>query len=483
MSSPRRPIDPPQLAGYIYKSKLGAGGFADVFLYEREFPRQEVAIKVLDRLVGKDEGRNRFAAEANAMASLSTHPYIVTIFHADVSPQNHPYLVMEYYPGANYSVRSKSERFSVAQVLRLGVQVASAVETAHRAGILHRDIKPANILTSAYGRPGLTDFGIASSLEGGGEDTDGLSIPWSPPEALESGSPPDERSDIYSLAATLYTLLAGHSPFEQPGESNRSIDLIDHIERTSLPRFARTDVPSSLYRLLAQAMAKQPRSRPPSAAEFARSLQAIEVEQRYDLTPLEVEANVATPTETQAIDADAGSTRLKGPTVVESQARFSAPTDTVARSAVQRASETSRSAAPIRGVPFAVPKVATPPPVAATSVELGRSEPAKKAAAASYHQEQPVTRRPEYRGPTYTPLLKRITRATWIGIAVTLLIITGVALVLVLAGSSAKHPLPKRSSAAPQMVTPISMTNVAGEFAGNVIVKSPTRIAQWWRMN
>lgn len=476
MSTPRRPIDPPQLEGYNFKSKLGAGGFADVFLYERDFPRQDVAIKVLDRLVGKEDGRHRFVAEANAMASLSTHPFIVTIFHADVSPQNHPYLVMEYYPGANYSVRSKSERFSVAQVLRLGVQVASAVETAHRAGILHRDIKPANILTSAYGRPGLTDFGIASSLESTGEDTDGLSIPWSPPEALDAGAPPDERSDIYSLAATLYTLLAGHSPFEQPGESNRSIDLIDRIERSPLPPFTRTDIPSSLYRLLNQAMAKHPGARPRSAADFARSLQALEVEQRYDLTPLEVEAEVAAPVETKAIDADAGSTRLKGPTVVEGQSRFSAPSDTVARSAIQRAAEMNDSAAPIRGVPFAVPKVEAPPPVAPSSTTRTRGEPAPKAAASgTYRQEQPAVRRPEYHGPTHTPAVKRITPATWIGIVVVLLIIIGVVLVLALGGSSGSHPHKRTAQSMPhlpQLATGTSTRPMAMHGAGLSTLKA-----------
>ncbi len=235
MSPTRTPIDPPHLDGYSFKKKLGSGGFADVFLYERSFPRQDVAIKVLDRQMPGTEGRDRFADEANAMASLSTHPFIVTIFHADVSPEAHPYLVMEYYPGANFAVRSRSERLSVAEVLRLGVQVASAVETAHRAGILHRDIKPANILTSAYGRPGLTDFGIAGSLEQGASTAEGLSIPWSPPEALDGLAATDGRSDIYSLAATLYSILDGRSPFERSDRSTSSIELIERIEQEPLP--------------------------------------------------------------------------------------------------------------------------------------------------------------------------------------------------------------------------------------------------------
>ena len=234
MSPTRTPIDPPHLDGYSFKKKLGSGGFADVFLYERSFPRQDVAIKVLDRQMPGTEGRDRFADEANAMASLSTHPFIVTIFHADVSPEAHPYLVMEYYPGANFAVRSRSERLSVAQVLRLGVQVASAVETAHRAGILHRDIKPANILTSAYGRPGLTDFGIAGSLEQGTSTAEGLSIPWSPPEALDGLAATDGRSDIYSLAATLYSILDGRSPFERSDRST-SQHRADRADRAGTP--------------------------------------------------------------------------------------------------------------------------------------------------------------------------------------------------------------------------------------------------------
>jgi serine/threonine protein kinase len=105
-------------------------------------------------------------------------------------------------------------------VLRTGIQVASAVETAHKAGILHRDIKPANILTSEYNRPGLTDFGIATSTIGGTE-AEGLSIPWAPPEVVNASAPPEVSADIYSLAATTYTLLAGRSPFELSSGSNR----------------------------------------------------------------------------------------------------------------------------------------------------------------------------------------------------------------------------------------------------------------------
>jgi len=353
MSPSREQLAPPDLAGYSYRRLLGSGGFADVFLYEREFPRQDVAIKVLDRVDDGSGGRERFMSEANAMASVSSHPFIVTIFHADVSPNGHPFLVMEYYPGANYSERSRTERASVAEVLRLGIQVASAVETAHRAGFLHRDIKPANILTSAYGRPGLTDFGIAADRESAAE-AEGLSIPWSPPEMLTGDGSSDERSDLYSLAATLYTVIEGRSPFERSGDRNRSIDLIDRIEREPLPRFGRPDAPDSLYRLLAQAMAKERGGRPTSAAEFARSLQAIEVEQRFDVTPLELSGVIVERSESVPIDVDAGHTRVKNPTVVTGQSRFQAAGETVLRNPSGRRDQVAPTAA-IRNVPFAVP--------------------------------------------------------------------------------------------------------------------------------
>lgn len=313
-------MPPPTLEGYRHLDLLGSGGFSDVFLYEREFPRQKVAIKVLVSEAVDDEARRRFADEANLMASLSTHPYIVTIYEARLSDDGRPYLVMEYYPRPNLHLRARSERFTVPFVLRTGVQVAAAVESAHRIGVLHRDLKPANILTSEYGRPGVTDFGIAAA-EGDARGAEGMSIPWSPPEILAGSEKGDGRSDVYSLGATLWTVLAGgRSPFEAAGESNRSIDLLDRIERGTVPSIDRPDVPGSLQRLLAQTMAKDPRRRPASAAELARALQVIEVEQRFDMTPFEVGEELPTVvSDGGPIDAEAGSTRVKDLGVIESQ--------------------------------------------------------------------------------------------------------------------------------------------------------------------
>ncbi|MFJ4173022.1 serine/threonine-protein kinase [Microbacterium sp. NPDC089696] len=283
----RRPSPPPELPGFTYLEPLGTGGFADVFLYEQQMPRRRVAVKVLlaDRLASS--AAQEFADEANVMAMLSTHPAIVTIYQAGVAGDGRPYLVMEYCPRPNLQVRARKESFSVAEALRVGVQVAGAVETAHRAGVLHRDIKPANILVTEYNRPALTDFGIASTTGATGEAS-GMSIPWSPPESFADPPQSGPRTDVWALGATLFTLLAGRSPFERAGERNSSADLIERIERAALPSLARPDSPESLQRLLERAMAKNPDDRFPSAVAFARALQKVQIELSHSVTPIDI---------------------------------------------------------------------------------------------------------------------------------------------------------------------------------------------------
>ncbi|WP_374945780.1 serine/threonine-protein kinase, partial [Agreia sp.] len=166
MNARRPPSAPPEIAGFTHEQLLGSGGFADVFLYEQRMPRRRVAIKVLLSEALTEGARENFDAEANLMAQLSTHPSIVTIYQADIAPDGRPYLVMEYCSRPNLAARYRREKISVAEALRIGIQVAGAVETAHRAGILHRDIKPANILTTEYNRPALTDFGISVTMVG-----------------------------------------------------------------------------------------------------------------------------------------------------------------------------------------------------------------------------------------------------------------------------------------------------------------------------
>src|SRR5664279_2368111 len=140
MAARREASAPPEIAGYEYTRVLGLGGFADVFLYQQLLPRRPVAVKVLLASSLDVESRRRFQAEANVMAQLSHHPSIVTIHQADIAPDGRPYLVMEYCSRPGLGARYRTERIAVAEALRIGVRLAAAVETAHRAGILHRDI-------------------------------------------------------------------------------------------------------------------------------------------------------------------------------------------------------------------------------------------------------------------------------------------------------------------------------------------------------
>jgi hypothetical protein len=249
------------------------------------------------------------------MASLSTHPSIVTIYQADVSTDGRPYLVMEYCSKPNLEARYKRERLSVAEVLRIGIQVAGAVETAHRAGILHRDIKPANILVTQYNRPALTDFGISATMESANsEQSAGMSIPWSPPESFNDGAS-DHRSDVYALAATIYTLLAGRSPFSLPGATNSSMDLISRIQSTPVPPLGRPDVPTSIERVLATAMSKNLKDRYGSAMEFGRELQRLQMEFSMSVTPIDVLDDAVT--EETEVDEDDGRTRIRSIVSIE----------------------------------------------------------------------------------------------------------------------------------------------------------------------
>jgi serine/threonine protein kinase len=306
-----RPVStPPDLPGYDFIKTLGSGGFSDVFQYEQRLPRRMVAVKVLLTEQVDQSTRARFVAEANLMAQLSTHPYIVTIYHADVAGDGRPYFVMEYCSGPSLADRYKRESFSVEDALRTGVKLAGAIATAHGAGILHRDIKPANVLTNDFGWPALTDFGISSTLEddlpvatttgpgtalrvaevtGSSESQSvGMSVPWSPAEMFEDDPKPDVRSDVFSLAATIHTLLAGQTPFEIRGRSNGTLDLIGRIERGAVTPIERDDVPGSLTAVLQKGMATRRADRYASAVDFARALQRIELELGYSPTGIDV---------------------------------------------------------------------------------------------------------------------------------------------------------------------------------------------------
>lgn len=285
----RLPAAPPVLPGFQYVRPLGTGGFADVFLFEQNMPRRLVAVKVLLQNMVDEDLLRMFNAEADAMARLSSHPSILTIYQASISADGRPYIVMEYCP-SSLTTRYRREEIPLEEVLTLGIKIGSALDTAHRAGMLHRDIKPSNLLVTSFGAPVLSDFGIAAAVTSRTqEEVFAMSVPWSAPEIVDESIAGSIAAEVWSLGATVYTLLAGRSPFERPGRGQNSKEqLKTRIKKAHYVPTGRTDVPSQLEAVLRKSMAKIPEARHSSAADFASELQRVQHELGQAPTPMEI---------------------------------------------------------------------------------------------------------------------------------------------------------------------------------------------------
>lgn len=298
---------PPHLAGYRFVRVIGSGGTANVYLYEQQVPQRHVAIKV-DKFPLKGEAaRRRFHTEANTMAKLAAHPAILTLYDAAVTPDGHGYLVLEYAPAGTYKQLSEKQPLTPQQVLDVGVRVCGALYTAHHAGIIHHDVKPANILVSQQGTPLLADFGISSPLYGL-QDSEGYSPAWAAPEVLREGGSGDEKSDIYSLAATLIGLLKGRSPFAFAFEPRSPKELENAILTKELPPFNGIGLPKEWERTFRKALDKNPENRHYSALEFARDLQRIQHDAYGFQTPVEAHGTApyrdTTTAKTKSIESE-----------------------------------------------------------------------------------------------------------------------------------------------------------------------------------
>lgn len=306
----RLPAIAPVLPGFTYVRPLGTGGFADVFLFEQDMPRRAVAVKVMLDDVVDEQVLRMFNAEADVMARLSAHPSILTVFQASVSSDGRPFIVMEHCPGS-FAARYRREVIPLAEVLQTGVKIASALETVHRAGLLHRDVKPSNILITSFGVPVLSDFGIATSVRVREDEVFAMSVPWSAPEVIEEKVTGTIASEVWALGATIYTLVAGRSPFERAGGGQNSREqLRSRIRRASYTPTGRADAPSSLEAVLRKAMARAPEDRQESAAELAYELQLVQQELQLAHTPLEIAAEEWAAA---GHTIDFGDDRLRGP--------------------------------------------------------------------------------------------------------------------------------------------------------------------------
>lgn len=296
--------DPPELPGFTYQGWLGSGGFADVFSYNQDDLDREVAVKVLLADL-PEEAAKLFASEINLMAKLSSHPSIVSVYQAGVAGDGRPFLVMEMCPPPTLRGRLRRDPFDVAKTLEIGIQISSAIETSHRLGVVHRDIKPSNILFTEYGRAALTDFGISIPTASVPGAETAYSVAWAPPEQIRNQTLVP-ATDIYSLGASMWAMLTGRSPFEDPSGHNdyETIQYRNLFE--GVPPLGRGDVPESLERILLQAMDKDPTKRPASALDFARALQKVQAELGLPRTTIDVRVDAAARARAQAEESYEG---------------------------------------------------------------------------------------------------------------------------------------------------------------------------------
>lgn len=255
-----------EIQRYLIREQIGQGAMADV--YEAYDPRidRQLAIKILreDRSVDS-EYIVRFLREAKAVGNLS-HPHIVTIYDVD-EYENRPFIVMELLEGTPLnSIIKSGKNFTLKEVLGIGTQLASALDYAHKRGIVHRDIKPSNIIAADKGNVNglkITDFGIAhfddSELTQQTRAGDVIGTPqYMSPEQV-SGLIVDGRSDLFSVGVILYQLVTGERPFT--GDTVATLMYqITHVEPKPIQQL-NPDVPVQVRRIIEKLLKKNPKER------------------------------------------------------------------------------------------------------------------------------------------------------------------------------------------------------------------------------
>ncbi|MGE5134376.1 MAG: serine/threonine-protein kinase [Gemmatimonadota bacterium] len=269
-------VSAPDVPGHRVAEVLGSGGFATVYRAWQLSVGREVAVKVDNRVLLGDRDRRRFVREVTAAGRLSGHPHVIDVYDAGTLGDGRPYLVMELCPGGSLGDALRAHGpMSPGRVRDIGIRIADALAAAHAAGILHRDIKPANILVNRYGMVGLADFGLASIMAAAGEQTasrDALTPAYASPESFQ-GEEPSAAADIYSLAATLYALLAGLPPRFTPESPSPSIATI--MSMHDLPVADIPGVPPEFMALLRTSLSSAPVMRPPGAAALRDALTGL----------------------------------------------------------------------------------------------------------------------------------------------------------------------------------------------------------------
>ncbi|MFN7919947.1 MAG: serine/threonine-protein kinase [Bryobacteraceae bacterium] len=267
-------LPPRKLGAYRVVRPLGAGGMGAVYLAERDDDqfRKQVAVKVLRTAVGfrLDELLQRFTQERQILADLE-HPNIARLLDGGADESGRPYLVLEYVDGVNISAYCKANALSLAGRCRLFVSICDAVAFAHRHLVIHRDIKPANILVNREGVPKLLDFGVAKLLPTStvaatmaATEFGMFTAEYAAPEQILNTAV-TTATDVYSLGAVLYELMAGRAWFD--GANLSMAELVRRVTEGEIPALA--GAPADLDNVVRKAMAREPERRYATADRLA----------------------------------------------------------------------------------------------------------------------------------------------------------------------------------------------------------------------
>ncbi len=288
-----------RLGAYRLMGEIGRGGMGAVFLAERadgQFEK-EVAIKLLKRGTDTDEILRRFQAERQILARLD-HPSIARLLDAGTSDDGLPYFVMEFISGVPVTRYVEQKNLSLPVRLDLFLKICAAVECAHRNSVVHRDLKPSNILITSEGEPKLLDFGIAKLLDAAHPSDatlpqqNRLTPSYASPEQAR-GEPVSFATDIYSLGALLYEMLAARPAYQFPSPPP-SFDQVARIlesEPPVAPSLVAVDVPyqrqlrGDLDNIVLCAMRFEPLRRYPSVAAFAEDIRRYLTARPVDARP------------------------------------------------------------------------------------------------------------------------------------------------------------------------------------------------------